>query len=461
MILPKCNNMVETLEPRALLAGVTLIAHGYQGTINGGVDAMADDIADRAGGNSAVSQFILRVAKNGGGNLHVASFAPEGGQSDFRSNGAAEIIIRLDWSTVSGGEFSTGEVASVVADFMLSDPSSASLPRIAELPLHLIGFSRGASLVSALAGDLGRAGVWVDHLTFLDPHPVDGRDDILNADFGDAPMRVFDNVAFADNYWRTDGNVNNTDFDGEFVTGTLDGNLNNSVQSSFIGSAHVSVLSYYDGTIDLDANTGGSGDPPIMSTWFNGSNPPRDETGFRFTRLVTGGGGGRPVEGHWDASGGSAPRIAITNHTGALWPNVTDVRVLGGRQFEAGQTIKLRYIRQDLDGDSNVRFLLDRDQNPYNDNFVRTLRATNLADVDDPTANRSDGSTNGADAGTYWVCARITDSDGHTRYAYSRSIKLTDSANRGTAPSASPRATSMFSDSRIDRDDPEKLDLLI
>jgi hypothetical protein len=38
------------------------------------------------------------------------------------------------------------------------------------------------------------------------------------------------NITFADNYWRTDGEVNNFDFDGEPVAGAHEGDLNSSVQ---------------------------------------------------------------------------------------------------------------------------------------------------------------------------------------------------------------------------------------
>jgi hypothetical protein len=181
--------------------------------------------------------------------------------------------------------------------------------------------------------------------------------------------------------------------------------------------------------VDLDAINGG--DTPINNDWYGNGQPERDETGFFFSRLV---GGARPAEGTWPASGGSGARTETTE-SGSQWANVTDVRVLGGRSFVSGKTIKMRYVRGDRDSNANVRFLLDRDQNPLNNNFVRTLRSTNLRSADDPTANRSDGSTNGAAAGTYWVCARITDAAGHTRYAYSKSFKLTNGAGRA-APQA-------------------------
>jgi hypothetical protein len=62
-----------------------------------------------------------------------------------------------------------------------------------ELPIHLLGHSRGGSLITALAADLGAKGAWVDQLSPLDPVPVGS----------DAPINITDNVSFADNYFQT------------------------------------------------------------------------------------------------------------------------------------------------------------------------------------------------------------------------------------------------------------------
>ena len=92
---------------------------------------------------------------------------------------------------------------------------------LTDYPLHLIGHSRGGSLVTAIAAQLYTHSVDVEHLTTLDPHPVDGfgGDDLL--DWGDRPMDLPGNVIFADNYYREDGlNLDLLevfDFDGESV----------------------------------------------------------------------------------------------------------------------------------------------------------------------------------------------------------------------------------------------------
>ena len=50
---------------------------------------------------------------------------------------------------------------------------------------------------------LGAYGVWVDHVTTLDPHPLDFPDPGIMPGSGDPAAILYDNVVFADNYWRS------------------------------------------------------------------------------------------------------------------------------------------------------------------------------------------------------------------------------------------------------------------
>src|SRR3954447_9204382 len=209
------NRSLEPLEPRTLLAGVTFLTHGYQGSVTGWIAKMSDDIVARAGGDSQATVYTMKVGENSKQRLSVLSLTRDRGSSGYQSTNTGEIVVKLDWSSVSGGGESTIDVAAVVSKFLLNQQASDAAPRFVELPIHLIGHSRGASLMTALSQNLGGAGVWVDQQTDLDPHPVDGVNDILGASFGDMPMATFDNVAFSDTYWRSDGDVNNLDFDGE------------------------------------------------------------------------------------------------------------------------------------------------------------------------------------------------------------------------------------------------------
>ena len=111
---------------------------------------------------------------------------------------------------------------------------------LAELPLHLIGHSRGGSVVTEMARLLGAQGVWVDHVTTLDPRPV--------PPFGDASVTSYANVLFADNYWQTMG-------DGLFVPNgqSVFGAYNRKLLdlSGGYSSTHSDVHLWYHGTIDL------------------------------------------------------------------------------------------------------------------------------------------------------------------------------------------------------------------
>ena len=71
-------------------------------------------------------------------------------------------------------------------------PENGGRP-LAELPLHLLGHSRGSSLVSEIARLLGGKGVWVDQMTLWDP---------VDNTYGDATIGVWENVLFADDYYQ-------------------------------------------------------------------------------------------------------------------------------------------------------------------------------------------------------------------------------------------------------------------
>ncbi|NOX57046.1 MAG: hypothetical protein GXP27_21930, partial [Planctomycetes bacterium] len=201
---------------------VTLITHGWNSGPDGWVDAMADAIAESAktNGFESVAEYSLVVDDNAG-SIGVSDFRLESGKTDWDF-----AVVKLDWSDLDGGvgfpgdHTPTGDVAAVVAEYLVNSTS------LLQHPLHLIGHSRGASLNSALAEELGKLGIWTDQLTSLDPHPVDGALEpgvtfkfevptplggipifewTWKPDFQDAPVaEVPETVVFADNYWRRD-----------------------------------------------------------------------------------------------------------------------------------------------------------------------------------------------------------------------------------------------------------------
>jgi hypothetical protein len=411
----------EPLEARRLLAGVTLLMHGNDGSVNGWVSAAADAIADRTDGSASI--YTLTVGKNSRGRLAVTGYELNNGP-ELEDNGSGEAIIKVDWTAVDSGSESTGNVGRVIGDYLLS--SHGAHRSLAELPIHLIGHSRGASLGVAISAVLAERGVWVEQQTFLDPHPVDGKNDFLGANYGDVPMRIYDNVAFADNYWRSDGNSQNLDFDGEPVEGAHEGNLNESVQQDFIISAHMAVTAYYHGTIDDDALF--NNDHPVLGSWYSNTDakPPRSRTGFYFSQIA---GGKRPADGLGTQFGGTAPRVGVGAY-GTQYPNAAHVRVLNGSSFASGTRLSLRFIAEDRDSSAQYTVFLDPDQNPYNGNNVMTMRRVVLDGVDDLSGVRISALSDGAPTGDYYVGVQTADTGGHLRIAYSSKVTVTNASSR-------------------------------
>ena len=133
---------------------------------------------------------------------------------------------------------------------------------VAMLPFHLLGYRRGAGLVSELARELGERGIWVAYVTTFDPHLIDGIREpwLFHMDFGDAPMTDWSNVAFWDNYCRSEGNRGLFDGTGEPIAQTLNVKLDESVLSNGgYDLEHSDTHRWYYGTINT------SGDPPAFN----------------------------------------------------------------------------------------------------------------------------------------------------------------------------------------------------
>jgi hypothetical protein len=424
---------VDSLEPRRLLAGVTLITHGFQsdGVMPQWVARMAEGVDRRIEPGAAVpwtdaSRFRLRVTASNSTTATVESFTRTAGPSVQLSK-TGEAVIELDWAVASG---LTGPSTAIVAQAVLGALQSPDAGLgfgsrgILGLPIHLIGHSRGASLVADLARQLGQLGVAVDHLTTLDPFP-------LGADPGPSrSVNVPDNVVFADNYYE------NTDFFvyGGPVTGAI--NTGPLALPGGASLAHSDVHTYYHGSIDRGDTS--DGDVTLNTAWY-GTTLNRATTAFDWS-LVSG--GVRPASGLSPFGGGSAARVAVATTIATPFPNALPVSITPSSELlTAGSTLTFAARYQTHTSSSEIDFYLDTDRNLTN-GFFRAITTTgNVA----PTGATPNFGTDTAvyslplftgggaiPPGVYYMNAFITDGTaGHVReFLYPQRLLVTSQGAR-------------------------------
>jgi hypothetical protein len=467
---------LEPLEPRVLLSGVTLITHGFGGggtsEVDGWMQQMAIQIGHQAGDSNVAIYGI--TATPSGAVINVSSPVAIGGFAPSATENP-EIVLLLDWSSMAGTVLQaaahsvtiptnirdTVSVAAAVSQRMLEQGflSAIGPHALAELPIHLIGHSRGGSLVTELARDLGKVGVWVDQVTTLDPHPVNSLSQ--GGNWGDAAMGVPANVVFADNYWRGDGT--DFDFDGEPNSGSHPVPLNEDVLNGFGGTddgldplgvdpgyslEHSDVHLWYHGTIGRTSFPVSDGSANIASNWYQSPHPSRTSSGFYYSRII---GGSRPLDGLWLADGGNGFRPAPVRDTSQQqWPNLTNLsltNVPADGNFRIGSqlTASYRYGFYDntpTDTPAQITWYLDSDKNPYNG---RTTFAT--ASTADGTGGGISGIRSFAGTipavptpGVYYINAEVS-GNGQRRTVYSSyAYNFLAAIPTDTPPTAQPVA---------------------
>ncbi len=223
-------------------AGVTVITHGFNSDITSWIIPMAGKItAYEIFPGITSTCYKLSITKSG--STYTATPTLIAGVSPLTSD-SGEIIIKVDWSSIDTTlGVSTVNIANAAAAALQDTNLLPELGgrALVELPMHLVGHSRGGSVVTQMARILGAQGIWVDQVTTLDPDPV--------SLYHDAAITNYANVLFADNYWQNMGDgllVPN----GQAVAGAYNRHLTN--LDGGYSSSHSDSHLWYHCTIDLD-----------------------------------------------------------------------------------------------------------------------------------------------------------------------------------------------------------------
>lgn len=406
---------IEALESRQLLAGVTVLTHGYEsgGSFPDWVSAMRLAIESRAG-TPSVDTRALHLEVDGDGSSSTLFDAR--GQGQFFQAGRAEAVMSVDWASASNNNVTpsfgtlvdTRLIAQNIFLSLFGVTSEVGNPApLAELPIHLIGFDRGAGVMSELAWLLGQKGIWVDQVTTLDAHPLTAADPIRSG--GEDPaMAFYANTLYLDNYYRTN-DASWANPAGQSLTGAYNRLLDP------ILNLHPDVHAAYYGSINVTATTDGDG-RVIDNNWYGGAPlGPRTASGFKYSRL---GGGPTFLEGRLSQMGGVAVRSAAPT-SGDQWPNVAGMTIASGATVRPSQPLTVPFAFGDRDSGATIHFFYDTDTNPYN-GWVGQAAMVNMPQT---AFVNSTVQITGTDipTGAYYLMASVSDGQ-HTRYSYAQNL---------------------------------------
>jgi hypothetical protein len=427
-----------TIQARCLATGVTIITHGYNGDVNGWISGMAARIPlySRFPGTNFTT-YTITLTTDGNNNYFYQWQRTNSAPS---ATDSGEIIVKLDWSQMAGGgpyNISTADVSTIASYVLLQTNAITDLGghALAEFPIHLIGHSRGGSLVSEIAHRVATNGVWVDHLTTLDPHPLnnDGFTDPFTPNVTDASVKTFANVLFHDNYWE------NSDIYpyGETVAGSYSRFLPN--LSGGYSITHSDIHLWYHGTIDWRvpaSDTEASITATERNSWWAAYEQKGTNAGFQYSliggsnRLSTdmplGPGSAAIRNGYnkmWDLGAGNANNRTPLGTNNGTWASLMKFNRLDTNQVTQGQSIPVKFYYQwarPATSNATVSIYLDDDPNVLNNNQKLLLQmnvpGTTMTNVNAVTVSVPLYATNAA-PGSHWLLATINNG-GQTRYLY-------------------------------------------
>lgn len=467
-------------------AGVTIITHGADGDVTGWVTAMADSIPTyfhyRYPGLST-NFTIYTISLTNINNYYYYQWTRDGGSSPTNTD-TGEIIVKLDWSQMASinplnaYDTSTYTIAQLASQVIMQTNIIPELNghALAEYPIHLIGHSRGGSVMSQLSYILGTNGIWVDHLTTLDPHPLNN--DIFDSDPltwvlpTDAPVHTYSNVLFHDNYYQNEGIL--TDPDGEPVLGAYVRNLNSAVVTEGYNNTastspdHSNVHLWYYGTVNLTTPNTTDDDGEIVTldltmreNWWVSYEYYGANAGFIYSLI---GGGNRmstdmPLglpsdpairdgyNQYWDlGAGNSNPNRTVLPVNNGTWPNIIKFNITGTNVVILGGLAATQFYYQ-YGGQSNVtvQIYFDRDFNPYNLNSTLVLQGyvTNTGVGYIRYYSNIGLTTTNVAPGTYSIYAKISDGL-HTRYLYTLELLTIVSTNQPPVLGISTSGSTQF-----------------
>ena len=433
-------------------AGVTILFHGWNpdGSQPAWMDKMADAIIARGGGNGIKATITVTGSKG------ALTATCSNWNYDLTTTTSAEMVVLVNWTAVSNHLIkgvTAQEVAVAVAPKIYQ--SQNGKPALSELPIHLIGHSRGGGMVFEIARLLGLQGIEVDQVTALDPHPLTATDPqgtpqpIGPGSTIDTPIKVYDNILFADNYWQNIAYPK-----GQTITGaynrlwtSMPGGYHNEIGytynilgTSYNFSDHLNIILAYHGTINL-ATPANNGQATMTSTeraWFNTYENAGQKSGFVYSFDIAGDRKSADIPNSGDAViagyhnntllGGSGARQSLT-WTSAVWSNVITSSVFrsttelqtGAQSVIANEVLPIKYNYRSYANASDVTFYVDTDRDPYNNNNAATIGTQNLpltgSIITEPTSTIN-WTVSGLSTGTkYDVYAKISDGT-RTRYKY-------------------------------------------